>query len=254
MATPGSSAWRKENWAACEKADLVTRAFGPQQIRLTVARPAALAFDVLLDTFAAFGYVIRPKVTGAYNCRKITGGSVPSAHASGIALDVNWDTNPYTAGRLVTDIPREMVVACEAIRTKAGIQVWRWGGDWDGRPETPHQFYDAMHWEVLATAAQLAVGIPRTLDQPAPAGMPVLRKDMQGPAIVRLQELLTIAGFPVPNTGSFLDITSRAVRAFQASRGLKVDGRVGPATWTALLNHLPPVKTGQITPAKAKVA
>lgn len=251
MATPGSSAWRKEHWPACEKADLVRGKFGPQQITLAVARGTVHAFEALFDTFAAHGYQIRPKVTGSYNCRKITGGSVPSAHASGIAVDVNWDTNPYVKGRLVTDMALAMIIACESIRTKAGVAVWRWGGDWDGRPETPHAFYDAMHFELTATREQLGVGIERPATTAGPVQRPLLRKGHEGPAVVQLQALLTVAGFPVPNTGAFLAITDRQVRAYQRSRGLKVDGRVGPATWTGLLNDLPAVMAGGVTPSKA---
>lgn len=253
-ATPGSSAWRKAHWPACEKADLVRAKLGPQGIVLAVARDTQEAFEALFDTFAAHGYVIRPKVTGSYNCRKITGGKVPSAHASGIAVDVNWDTNPYTPGKLVTDMPNEMVIACSGIRTRAGVPVWRWGGDWDGRPDTPHAFYDAMHWEIIATRAELRAGIDRVVTLQSPAAMPVLRKGHNGPAVVKLQGHLTIAGFPVPTSGQFLQQTDRAVRAFQASRGLKVDGRVGPATWTALLNDLPAVPKGGVTPSKARAA
>lgn len=250
MAARGSSAWRAENWPSCGKANLTKVKLGPQAITLAVARGTEEAFEALFDTFAAHSYTVRPKVTGAYNCRPITGGKVPSAHASGIAVDVNWDTNPYTAGRLVTDMPGAMVLECRSIRTRAGVLVWRWGGDWDGRPETPHAFYDAMHWEIVATLAELKAGIDRPLTLGPVTTLPVLRKGHQGSAVVDLQTQLTAAGFPVPDTGNFLDKTDKAVRAFQKSRGLKVDGRVGPATWTALLNGLPALKPGDIGPSK----
>lgn len=256
MAAPGSSAWRREHWPACEKAKLKIGKFGPQQIRLAVAEAAHPAFEALFDAFAAHGYTIRPKVTGAYNCRKITGGSVPSAHASGIAVDVNWDTNPYIKGKLVTDMPKEMIIAIEGIRTKGGVPVWRWGGDWDGRPDTAHAFYDAMHFELTATTAELKLGIEKAMPDLSPSKLPVLRQPakgqppVEGPAVVKLQELLTRAGFPVPTTGNFLKITNAQTRAYQASRGLKVDGIVGPATWTALLNDMPPIPKGELRPNK----
>lgn len=251
MAAPGSSPWRLEHWPSCENADLVRVKCGPQSITLAVARGCEEAFESLFDTFASFSYVIRPKVTGSYNCRPITGGKVPSAHASGIAVDVNWDTNPYRAGVLITDMPLPMVRACQTIRTRAGVKVWRWGGDWDDRPDTSHAFYDAMHWEIVATPAELRAGIERPPINAEPAAeLPVLRKGHQGPAVVQLQGRLATAGFPVPATGNFLDQTHAAVRAFQKSRGLKVDGRVGPATWTALLHDLPAVEPGGVTPSK----
>lgn len=250
MAEParGASSWRVKHWAACGDADMITREFGPQRIRLHVARAAVEAVEALFDVFAAHSYPVRQKVTGAYNCRKITGGRTLSAHAYGVAIDVNWDTNPYVKGRLVTDMPAAMVAAVHRITTRAGLQVWRWGGDWDNRPNTAHAFYDAMHFELVVTPAELRAGIDRIVRVEAPAARPRLRKDSQGSAVVQLQALLTAAGYPVPNTGAFLAITDRQVRAYQRSRGLTVDGIVGPATWTALLHKLPPV--GKITPSK----
>lgn len=113
-------------------------------------------------------------VTGSFNCRKITGGTGYSLHAYGpgvifvfwtgvrvttaLAVDVNWDKNPY-GPRLVTDMPRAMIDAILAIRTKNGKQVWGWGGYYSGNK-------DAMHFEVVCSAADLGTGInPSTLPQ-----------------------------------------------------------------------------------------
>lgn len=252
--TPGSSEWRAANWPSCERAELVTREFGPQRIKLRVARAAAEAVEALFDVFSRRAYVVRQKVTGAYNCRKITGGSVPSAHASGIAIDVNWDTNPYVKGRLVTDVPDAVVADVAAIRTRAGQRVWRWGGDWDSRPDTPHKFYDAMHWELIVTKQQLASGIERAVVSQGPAARPVLRHGAVGAAVVELQQRLTAEGYKVPTTGNFLDMTARQVRAYQRERGLKPDGIVGPATWTALIHSMPRLASGDIKPGKGERA
>lgn len=109
------------------------------------------AFDALHAVFGAWGYVLRTPGCWGYLCRSITGGSGYSLHAYGIPLDVNAPANPY-GPRLVTDMPRAMVEAGLAIRTKGGHQVFGWGGNY-------RRNKDAMHWEVVASPAELALGI-----------------------------------------------------------------------------------------------
>ncbi len=58
---------------------------------------------------------------------------------------------------------------------------------------------------------------------------------IQGAAVNELQQLLAAQGFDVgPVDGIFGERTQRAVRDFQQSAGLAVDGIVGPRTWAAL--------------------
>lgn len=109
------------------------------------------AVKALDQCLAAHSYATRKGDTGAYNCRKITGGSGYSLHAYGIALDINWQSNPYGAN-LVTDMPGAMVAAIKGIRTNNGKQVWRWGGDYSGNK-------DAMHYEIVCSPADIATGI-----------------------------------------------------------------------------------------------
>lgn len=109
------------------------------------------AFDALHEVFTAWGYECRTPGCWGYLCRKITGGSGYSLHAYGITLDVNAPANPY-GPRLVTDMPRAMVEAGLAIRTKGGHRVFGWGGNYRNNK-------DAMHWEVVASPAELALGI-----------------------------------------------------------------------------------------------
>jgi hypothetical protein len=132
--------------------------------RITVDRRTQAAFVALNACLKAHGYAIRRADTGAYNCRRITGGTGYSLHAYGIAADLNWQTNPY--GRnLVTDMPPAMRAAIKAIRTRNGRQVFGWGGDYRTNK-------DAMHYEVVCTPADLATGIdPATVpghQQPPP--------------------------------------------------------------------------------------
>ena len=68
------------------------------------------------------------------------------------------------------------------------------------------------------------------------ASLPLLRQGNQGPPVTRLQALLNAAGAAgLDEDGVFGPRTERAVRAFQESRHLLVDGVVGAQTWTALL-------------------
>lgn len=126
-----------------------------------------VAYRALDNVMAKWGYRPRAGVTGAANCRHITGGSGYSLHAyfdgglfsfwtgatvtMAVAVDVNWDKNPY-GRRLVTDMPRGMVDEILAIRTTGDVPVWGWGGNYSGNK-------DAMHFEILASAHELAAGV-----------------------------------------------------------------------------------------------
>jgi len=131
----------------------------PPFARLNLYGEGVVTVDVLIvDAVKALNAVLidwdyrtRRADTGAYNCRQITGGTNYSLHAYGIAVDLNWNTNPY--GRtLVTDMAIGMIEAIEGIRTAGGVQVWRWGGRYSNNK-------DAMHFEVVASPAELARGI-----------------------------------------------------------------------------------------------
>ncbi len=66
-------------------------------------------------------------------------------------------------------------------------------------------------------------------------GRPVLSRGSSGSDVVDLQNRLRQLGlYSGPVDGRFGPATEAAVRAFQQSRGLAVDGIVGPATWRAL--------------------
>jgi len=138
--------------------------------RVTVdprTRDAVAALDACLRDAS---YETRKNDTGAYNCRQITGGSGYSLHAYGIALDINWQSNPY-GPNLVTDMPKAMTDAITALRTNNGCRVWEWGGSWSGNK-------DAMHFEIDCRPADLATGIaggtapPAELPGPPPEGAP----------------------------------------------------------------------------------
>lgn len=71
--------------------------------------------------------------------------------------------------------------------------------------------------------------------EPVGGGAPVLRMGSRGDAVKFLQAALKNKGFdPGPLDGIFGMRTTAAVRAFQASAGIAVDGIAGPQTWGAL--------------------
>jgi peptidoglycan hydrolase-like protein with peptidoglycan-binding domain len=71
-----------------------------------------------------------------------------------------------------------------------------------------------------------------------------LQEGSTGPAVTRLQSLLQDAGCsPGGIDGNFGPMTQAAVMQYQASRGLSVDGVVGPQTWAALNSNKPAVKS-----------
>ncbi|MCY7277495.1 MAG: peptidoglycan-binding protein [Phormidesmis sp. CAN_BIN44] len=84
---------------------------------------------------------------------------------------------------------------------------------------------------------------------PSPvSNKPMLRRGSRGATVVELQNLLTQKGFRLPPDGIFGSYTDAAVRSFQRSRGLGVDGIVGSNTWAALLSgSRPPVASPRPT-------
>jgi peptidoglycan hydrolase-like protein with peptidoglycan-binding domain len=207
---------------------------------------AVSAFRALGRVLRRWNYHVRSDVTGCYNCRAITGGTSSSAHAYGLAIDINWDTNPYRLDQVITDFSAGMISDIQSIVTNDGVAAFRWGGDWDGRPDTKQSNYDAMHVEVIATRAELRAGF----DVPRPivaehSTWPLLDIGERGPAVELVQRLIEIK----PD-GRFGQKTAAGVRAYQASRGIPIDGVVGLGTWTALLTVMSPIGIAGASPTK----
>ncbi|HWC67271.1 MAG TPA: peptidoglycan-binding protein [Acidimicrobiales bacterium] len=210
--------------------------------RIRVAVETVEAFRALDMVLQKHGYAPRSADTGGYNCRPVTGGKGFSLHACGIACDINWNSNPYRKdNKLVTDMSPKMVDDILGVRTAGGLNIFRWGGAF-------RTFKDAMHYEVVLTPKELATGIdwatvPSTRSRvDRPESFPVLQPGDTGPTVTKLQQMLAAAGFdPGAADGNFGPRTEVAVRAYQTSRRLDVDGIVGRQTWTALTTDQPAV-------------
>ena len=84
-------------------------------------------------------------------------------------------------------------------------------------------------------AAQLQAALAGRVQANTASGHPMLQRGAQGAAVAELQRKLQAAGFdPGPIDGDFGPRTEAAVLAFQRSRGIDVDGIVGPQTWGTL--------------------
>jgi hypothetical protein len=203
---------------------------------VTVAAPLAPLIKELGNTTIASGYQLKSGACGGYNNRPIRGGSTPSYHAYGAAVDLNWGSNPMGAP-LRTDIPSGVVQLWES-------HGFTWGGRWTSRP-------DPMHFQVKVTPAAVdglvasLTGKKVTPSIPPPSGsgtdltfLPVLRRGDRGNSVVVLQALLiahnAMADQDRNRDGIFGNGTRRSVRRFQKGRGLKVDGIVGQNTWSSL--------------------
>lgn len=103
---------------------------------------------------------------------------------------------------------------------------------------------------LLALAAAVAVTATLLLSSPASAFpgafFPTQSTGNRGADVQALQHLLVHHGLSAPTDGVFGSSTDSAVRSFQSSHGLGVDGIVGPATWGKLV---PQLSTGASGPA-----
>src|SRR3954452_23942847 len=60
---------------------------------------------------------------------------------------------------------------------------------------------------------------------------------MRGDDVLDVQQRLSVFGAALVQDGLYGNGTADAVRKFQSSHGLEVDGIVGPMTWTALFQE-----------------
>ena len=208
--------------------------FGPDQIR--VAPRTDDAWRALAQVMLFHGYYIRPPDTDSYNCRNITGGTGLSLHAYGIALDVNWGSNPYrrtpsrrgvrfssqptqhlraleVKGDLAdTDMTPHMIRDILAIETTGGNRVFEWGGSWLTTK-------DSMHFQLDVTPDELAAGINWESVRQQEEVMFARRGD-KGPTVEYYQRKLArlSPADPGPPDADYGGRTAASVAAFQQSR------------------------------------
>lgn len=201
--------------------------------------PALAAMNTIM---ARHGYGPRQADTGMQVCRQITGGTGYSLHAYGIAIDVNWQSNPYfsypasRAGHC--DMPEAMVAEITALRTVNDAPVWGWGGNY-------RSIRDFMHYEIVCTPADLATGIAGVGPGPLTdteklywllwADDQAKDKPVLGRGMVRHPHRNAVrqlqAGLGIARTGVYGPRTRSAVRQLQAFVRIPVTGVVDRETW-----------------------
>jgi cell wall-associated NlpC family hydrolase len=99
-------------------------------------------------------------------------------------------------------------------------------------------------------AGATATAAPAPTDTVSISSSGSLRRGAQGAAVVELQNALKAQGFdPGPADGDFGPKTEAAVKAFQAAKGLEVDGVAGPKTRAALAQPQGPAPAPAAPPA-----
>jgi len=229
-----SPTWRKIFWGKPCQTMLGEVTIGNAK-SLPCDSRAVPAFQALDRIMEHYGYTVNAAYptgdTGLYNCRHIRhDDSRPySTHAWGIAVDINWNSNP-DGSTLTYDIPREAITAVELLETKNSHKpVFRWGGNWDRDDSTTHSYYDPMHFEIIATPNELEEGIqnlPTTSEDGEDA---MAMEDGSSGEAVRLVQSAVQKWGQVTNKGDLLpeygtdgawgDETSAAVRKYQEAAG-----------------------------------
>jgi len=238
----------------CEKHDVVSvHVFGAsipfaRRGANQLLRAAMRAYDVAYDVYRI----------ESYNCRKVTGGTSRSAHSWPVAIDVNADTNPFSAdGRLRTDMPPEFVECFTA-------EGFGWGGDWSGSKDAMHfslapnergrphpedfdprllrrarQKWREIHGGVDTGLAKRPKSQKKGVKAPPFPGTSMSydrwRKTKVPDAnVMTFQRRLSERGWRIPTDGNFTKRVVAVVSAFQREKLLPVHGKVDETTWRAL--------------------
>lgn len=162
-----SEAWRYKFWGA-RGSDLATITFVTKgdpaaqlkTMRTTVPRASAPAFRLMSDILGGEDYNVFSCTAFAGTSRKIAGTNTYSAHAWGLAIDINPGVNECCNTSLQTWFARatsqDLYNAAQkiiSIRTNtSNVRVFGWGGNWRTKK-------DWMHFEVVCTRAQMLEGV-----------------------------------------------------------------------------------------------
>lgn len=137
----------------------------PGTDRAITARDGSAGF-LLMHLVLWFHEAIEPINTGpvdegSYNYRAIRGATTLSNHASGTAVDVNWNKHPLGAvGTLAFQVRKVAAATRIRLRLRRLYKgTIRWGGDY-------HTRKDEMHYEIVGSLDQCEAVARNLLDTP----------------------------------------------------------------------------------------
>jgi hypothetical protein len=145
------------------------------------------------------------------------------------SLEITWEQNSvykrpiYPVGQTYENPSNRELLAFRRFMLNYGTAPswWSW------------QETNSSEWSALSKR------VARVPGYRAYSGHVPLEKGDRGDQVVWLQQHLIAAGYSMQPTGIFNDATYRAVRRFQARRGLGADGVVGTRTWNRLMRIRP---------------
>jgi peptidoglycan hydrolase-like protein with peptidoglycan-binding domain len=226
-------------WPNCQYGKMMTVSGGG--VRVTVRGEVAQMVAYLLEATDRV-YNLKSGSTGAYNCRPIAGTSKASNHSWGLAVDINWNDNPYSY-TFHSEIPPKVV----KMWNDCG---WYWGGFYGGRKDT-------MHFEYIGKPSDVAKHTAKAKEYANPTPKPskpadnskghwhqwykwrkgdrlrTIQRWWVGDDVAMLQRYLGLK-----DDGYFGPDTEKAVKRYQMSQDLKADGIVGPKTWGKITRYL----------------
>lgn len=195
--------------------------------RIGESFPLSLAGFPYVDYHPAFPYSVFLGPGGAgYNQPqmywKAIGTSVRAVYEHTYLFNRLWGRPIYPLGQTYESPGRGSILRFRRFAQSFGGLAPSW---WDWQETVPGG------WSALGASAGPVPGYRPVASQP------LLKRRSRGDLVVWAQEHLRAAGqAQLPVTGAFGKPTYEAVRAFQASHGLAVDGKIGEATWQALLD------------------
>ena len=200
---------------------VVTESVG--QFRVTGLKPAVESLiEVVADIKTEKPEVFAGLGTAGMLCARFVRGSTSSIsnHSWGMAIDLNLN------GQLDKRGDGKTQKGLAEIAPIFNRHKWYWGA---GFPTE-----DAMHFEISDQKVRElhAAGVFGAIPHPLPE--PDLTLGDRGRQVKLLQEKLNANGAHLKTDGEFGRGTLAAVMAFQASKGLTVDGLVGKKTRQAL--------------------